>query len=152
MEIWILRQNLILRGTGKNNTCTHRYLQGPKEADSWCPMSTFPIDHSAGVQWHTAVFTVNKQMLHLWILLFSPATPYEKERNSASKHISKNHYQNTKKISIFLKNLFYHRKLQLLKISWLDIQSIYREYRVYTEYRVKQAWLFMSGCIYSIIE
>ena len=118
METWILRQNLILRGTGQNSICTHRYSQGPKEADSWCPMSTFPSDHSVGVQWHTAIFTVNKQMLHLWILQFSPATPHEKQMNSASKHVSSNHI-----IPKHLKKkiyLVYHRKLQLL-------------YRVYIE-------------------
>jgi len=32
----------------------------------------------------------------------------------------------------------------------LDIQSIYREYN--TECQVKQAWLFMPECIYSIMK
>lgn len=64
---------------------THRYSQGPKEADSWCPMSAFPSDRTARVLWHRAVFTVNKQMLHLWILQFPP---YTKEENNVLKYIS----------------------------------------------------------------
>lgn len=73
METW--RQNLIPTGTGNNSTYTHRYSQSPEEADSWCAMSAFPSAHSAGVLWCHGIFTVNKQMLHLWILQFPPAAP-----------------------------------------------------------------------------
>lgn len=102
-------------GIDKNSVCTHRYSQGPEEADSWCPMSAFPSDHSAGVQWHAAIFTVNKQMLHLGILKFPPATTHKRERNNVSKHVSRNQIIQ----KYFFNCIFFnHRKLQHLKIFW----------------------------------